>query len=851
MTVNDTSKVGTESEADDDGGGVPGANANDALPAGATLSDTYEIVEQVALGGMAQVYRARNIHTDEPVAIKLVLPEFARDKTIIALFKKEATVLSRLHHDAIVNYHMFTIEPRMKRPYLVMEFVDGVHLGDFFRTAPLDAESCRTLMIRVASGLAAAHDAGVIHRDLSPDNVILPDGDVAKTKIIDFGIAKAAAVGEGTLLGGKFAGKYNFVSPEQLGLGGGEITERSDIYSLGLIAAAAMLGRALDMSGSHVQVLDKRRVIPDLTGVDPAVRPAIEAMLEPLPDDRPHDMRAVIELWANTTIFAGDGKTVITVDPWTTTPPQRSMPPQRSTAPRSVPPASVPPQPSMPPQQSLPPAASWDVASPPTTPPVQSGSTVVADRSGMPDPSMPPQRSMPPEYTPPSARSLPPLPGAPPQSSVPPQTSVPPPPPPLPGGGATVVGEAAPAGSESPFGPYVDRGAKFQLPPEKAGPAKGKGPPVALIGGIAALVVVAGGLGLAFTQNWFGGPGGAASGQPGSGGTTVSRPEQVASQPETPAAPQTPATPQTAPATETPPSTAVPAATSAPPAVSGQPTTQPAGGGTLQAAGGDATQPMAPVAPVTSTVPAVTATPAVPDNETTAASGPGTPLPGLTKAATQLAWLDAYPLGKCAYVHATKVADNAFGIEAYGDSASPFKALATDFKKANGVDPEIGVRLLDQTQCPVADFLQEVKAQPLAQPTQAADSVPSLTLSNGSIEDGDTLAGWIAGTAGWHTELLLVDYGGGVQNITPVLQESGKTMRFTLPGLATDSPTAVPLVLIAVAGRDGPVEAAQFDQTFAAGAILPKILHEVEADPGNFAISPAYFQIKPAKAASN
>jgi hypothetical protein len=129
--------------------------------------------------------------------------------------------------------------------------------------------------------------------------------------------------------------------------------------------------------------------------------------------------------------------------------------------------------------------------------------------------------------------------------------------------------------------------------------------------------------------------------------------------------------------------------------------------------------------------------------------------------------------------------------------------------------------------------------------------VPTLTLSNTNLENGDTLAGWIVGTPGWHTDLLLVDYGGGVQNITPVLQDAGKMMRFTLPGLATDSTAAAPLVLIAVAGKSGPVDAAQISETFAAGAILPRILREIEANPADFAVSPGYFQIKPAKAASN
>ena len=161
-----------------------------------------------------------------------------------------------------------------------MEFVDGLALSDVIRNTPMAPSKVRQLMLRVATGLSAAHQLGVVHRDLSPDNIILPDGDVSKTKIIDFGIAKSAKAGEGTLLGGKFAGKYNYVSPEQLGLFGGEITERSDIYSLGLVLAAALLGTPLDMSGSHFEVIEKRRTVPDLSRLDPSLRQLVASMLE-------------------------------------------------------------------------------------------------------------------------------------------------------------------------------------------------------------------------------------------------------------------------------------------------------------------------------------------------------------------------------------------------------------------------------------------------------------------------------------------------------------------------------------------------------------------------------------------
>ena len=269
---------------------------NTRLDPGVQLNDTYEIDERIASGGMGEVYRGHNIQTGDPVAIKTILPELADQEAIFALFKKEATVLGRLHHDTIVRYYSFSRDPRLGRPYLAMEFVDGVSLADRMTAAPLTPDEARKLFTSVADGLAIAHGAGVIHRDLSPDNIILRDGNVGRPKIIDFGIARSANVGEGTLIGGGFAGKFNFVSPEQLGIHGREVDGRSDIYSLGLVMAASLRGKPLDMGGSHVDVIEKRTKVPDLSDIDETLRPVIEAMLQPNPDDRPADATMVCEL---------------------------------------------------------------------------------------------------------------------------------------------------------------------------------------------------------------------------------------------------------------------------------------------------------------------------------------------------------------------------------------------------------------------------------------------------------------------------------------------------------------------------------------------------------------------------
>ena len=110
-----------------------------ALQPGTRLNDTYEIDERIASGGMGEVYRGHNIQTGEPVAIKAILPELADQEAIFALFKKEATVLGRLHHDTIVRYYSFSRDPTARPPYLAMEFVDGISLADRIDGRPLGA----------------------------------------------------------------------------------------------------------------------------------------------------------------------------------------------------------------------------------------------------------------------------------------------------------------------------------------------------------------------------------------------------------------------------------------------------------------------------------------------------------------------------------------------------------------------------------------------------------------------------------------------------------------------------------------------------------------------------------------
>lgn len=269
------------------------APARQRIAAGTRLNDIYEIERLVAVGGMGEVYKGHAIQTGDAVAIKTIRPDLAENEAAIALFRKEASALHELYHEAIVRYFVFSRDPVLDLTYLAMEFVDGQALSERVKAGPLGFAEVDLLRRRVAAGLAAAHELGIIHRDLSPDNVILPGGNLARAKIIDFGIARSTKLGEATVIGSGFAGKYNYVSPEQLGLHGGDVGPKSDIYSLGLVLAEALLGRPLDMGGSQSEIVEKRRAVPDLAGIDARMRPLITRMLQPRPEDRPASMAEV------------------------------------------------------------------------------------------------------------------------------------------------------------------------------------------------------------------------------------------------------------------------------------------------------------------------------------------------------------------------------------------------------------------------------------------------------------------------------------------------------------------------------------------------------------------------------
>jgi class 3 adenylate cyclase/tRNA A-37 threonylcarbamoyl transferase component Bud32 len=274
---------------------VAGSESGERLTPGSILHNTYEIGRFIGSGGMGDIYQARNMVDGSAVAIKVIRQHLVDHKRMVELFRREGGALREVRHDAVVGYGGL-FQDEQNRMFLVMDFVDGPSMAEKLKGGPLNVDQVLRLKDRLGRGLAEAHEKGVVHRDVSPDNVLLPGGKLERATIIDFGISKRADSNAGTVIGSDVAGKLAFVSPEQVGLFGGQVDARTDIYSLGLVLAAAARGRPLEMGRSWADVVETRKRPPDLADVPARLRPLLGKMLAPNPKDRPQSMEDVIGL---------------------------------------------------------------------------------------------------------------------------------------------------------------------------------------------------------------------------------------------------------------------------------------------------------------------------------------------------------------------------------------------------------------------------------------------------------------------------------------------------------------------------------------------------------------------------
>lgn len=257
------------------------SRAGDLFQPGDLVNNTYRIEAILGRGGTSDVYRARSEISGRPVALKVLKAEFSGNDDYLVLLTREEEI-REVRHDAIVRYSENHRTPE-GHVYLLMDFVDGPGLDTKLKEGPMPADQLLVICRRVAEGLQAAHARSIVHRDLSPDNIILRDGDPSQAVIIDFGIAKDTNPGAETIVGNEFAGKYAYAAPEQLS---GKTDHRTDIYSLGALLLANFRGASPDVGRNPMEVVENKSKPLDTDGVPEPLKSIIDKMTAPDPNDR-------------------------------------------------------------------------------------------------------------------------------------------------------------------------------------------------------------------------------------------------------------------------------------------------------------------------------------------------------------------------------------------------------------------------------------------------------------------------------------------------------------------------------------------------------------------------------------
>jgi len=260
--------------------------------AGSLLAGRYRFDRRLAVGGMAEVWEARDQVLDRPVAIKVLHPHLAGDQTFVERFRREAIAAARLTHPSIVAIYDTHADDGDEA--IVMELVRGLSLrAHLDKHGRLDAEDAVRIAARVAEALETAHRAGLVHRDIKPANILLTEDD--RVMVADFGIAKqtdADHTTEGTVLG---TAKY--LAPEQVQ--GAAVDGRTDIYALGIVLYEMVCGRVPFVGDNDTATVLARlhQDPPSPRSIEPSVPPSLEAVilhaLKKDPDQRPASAAAL------------------------------------------------------------------------------------------------------------------------------------------------------------------------------------------------------------------------------------------------------------------------------------------------------------------------------------------------------------------------------------------------------------------------------------------------------------------------------------------------------------------------------------------------------------------------------
>ncbi|MFL5959536.1 MAG: protein kinase domain-containing protein [Gaiellaceae bacterium] len=244
---------------------------------GDLIAERYELEELVGSGGMSTVFRARDVQLDRRVALKILHQRYVDDAEYVERFRREARAVAQLSHPNIV-----TVIDRGQddgRQYIVFEHVDGENLKELVqRTGRLPVRRALELALAVADGLAFAHERGLVHRDVKPQNILLSrEGEV---KVTDFGIARSLHVEHGVTQTGTVLGTGEYLAPEQAS--GKPVSPATDVYSLGVVLWELLAGE-VPFSGENFVAVAMRHInepLPSLRERRPEVSPRLAVVVE-------------------------------------------------------------------------------------------------------------------------------------------------------------------------------------------------------------------------------------------------------------------------------------------------------------------------------------------------------------------------------------------------------------------------------------------------------------------------------------------------------------------------------------------------------------------------------------------
>ncbi|XYH97543.1 serine/threonine-protein kinase PknK [Sorangium sp. So ce1128] len=262
---------------------------------GQRIAGRFELERQAGAGGMGALYRAVDLETGAPVAVKIL---FNGQEADLSRFAREARILDQLRDPAVVRYIAHGVTGA-SRPYLVMEWLDGEDLAARLARAELTVAESLTLARRMAGALAAVHALGVVHRDIKPSNIFLCEGRVELARLIDFGIARPQSVTAIVTRTNSAVGTLGYMAPEQA-RGSADLDARADVFALGCVLFECLTGQPAYAGGNPMAVLAKLllasppRVRDERPDVPDDIDALVERTLSREPARRPADGAALL-----------------------------------------------------------------------------------------------------------------------------------------------------------------------------------------------------------------------------------------------------------------------------------------------------------------------------------------------------------------------------------------------------------------------------------------------------------------------------------------------------------------------------------------------------------------------------